>query len=581
MRRAVLVLVGLIVALAAMFAPVVFASSDDAASGTESATITDYQAQFDVARDGTLRATETLRVDFPLYRHGIFRFFDVVDPNNPDARLVPKDIGVTRDGRPDGLDVSTESGGRYVVAKIGDADETITGSHVYVITYTVPGALSAPLSGRDGAQFYWNLIPGGWQMPIERSALTVNLPAAPQDTRCAVGAASDTGCTATTTGKSLMVVTGALEPHTPVTVQSSLDVPAPGRVSVPWSVTLDPVLGRSVWLVVVIGVLAVVAGIAAWLIVRTTHESSPAFPLMYGPPEGIGPAQGAYLLTETVTDDHFAATMLQLGEAGVATLEKDGTTWRISGKDGNWDALDTVTRQAASTLGIAPGQTFVADPDDAEGGKSLRESRRAFDGSVSGWARTAGLMERAGLGGAGRVLLVVGVIAAAVFYFINPFDRSMFGLPFAVFAVVAVPVLAPGAMTFRTKRGRDVWSQLGGFRRVLGTPSSEARFDFSGRHELYTKYIPWAVAFDVADEWAEKYRVANRQEPPTPGYLNTGHGLGVGYGLGSMSSFSSDFTSSVASSISSYEATQQSSSSSGGGGFSGGGGGGGGGGGSW
>ncbi|WP_150116573.1 DUF2207 domain-containing protein, partial [Williamsia herbipolensis] len=108
MRRAVLVLVGFIVALAAMFTPVVFASSDDAASGTESATITDYQAQFDVARDGTLRATETLRVDFPLYRHGIFRFFDVVDPNNPDARLVPKDIGVTRDGRPDGLDVSTE-----------------------------------------------------------------------------------------------------------------------------------------------------------------------------------------------------------------------------------------------------------------------------------------------------------------------------------------------------------------------------------------------------------------------------------------------------------------------------------------
>ena len=33
MRRVVLVLVGLIVALAAMFAPVVFASSDDAASG--------------------------------------------------------------------------------------------------------------------------------------------------------------------------------------------------------------------------------------------------------------------------------------------------------------------------------------------------------------------------------------------------------------------------------------------------------------------------------------------------------------------------------------------------------------------
>ena len=37
-------------------------------------------------------------------------------------------------------------------------------------------------------------------------------------------------------------------------------------------------------------------------------------------------------------------------------------------------------------------------------------------------------------------------------------------------------------------------------------PSSKQRFDFSGRKELYTAYIPWAVAFGCADEWAEKYR---------------------------------------------------------------------------
>ncbi len=42
---------------------------------------------------------------------------------------------------------------------------------------------------------------------------------------------------------------------------------------------------------------------------------------------------------------------------------------------------------------------------------------------------------------------------------------------------------------------------------MLATPSAEERFDFSGRKELYTAYIPWAVAFGVADEWAEKYRI--------------------------------------------------------------------------
>ena len=71
-----------------------------------------------------------------------------------------------------------------------------------------------------------------------------------------------------------------------------------------------------------------------------------------------------------------------------------------------------------------------------------------------------------------------------------------------------------GAGTKRTRQGRDLWSRIGGFHRVLSTPSSQDRFDFSGRQELYTAYIPWAVAFGCADEWAAKYRTETGAEPP-------------------------------------------------------------------
>ena len=57
-------------------------------------------------------------------------------------------------------------------------------------------------------------------------------------------------------------------------------------------------------------------------------------------------------------------------------------------------------------------------------------------------------------------------------------------------------MLASGANTRRTAKGRELWSKVGGFYRVLSTPSSQNRFDFSGRQDLYTAYIPWAVAFD-------------------------------------------------------------------------------------
>jgi uncharacterized membrane protein len=105
------------------------------------------------------------------------------------------------------------------------------------------------------------------------------------------------------------------------------------------------------------------------------------------------------------------------------------------------------------------------------------------------------------------------------------------------------------------------------------------RFDFSGRQDLYTAYLPWAVAFGCAREWADKYRTETGTEPPAPSYLGA---YGAGYVGGDPSAaLVDDFSSTVSSAISAYQATQSSSGGGGGGGFSGGGGGGGGGGGSW
>jgi uncharacterized membrane protein len=186
-------------------------------------------------------------------------------------------------------------------------------------------------------------------------------------------------------------------------------------------------------------------------------------------------------------------------------------------------------------------------------------------------------MTGSGLGSAGGMVVLVAAAAALALVFWNPLDMSATALVPGVFAVLAAPLLAPGAGTRRTASGRELWSRIGGFHRVLSSPSSVERFDFSGRTELYTAYVPWAVALDCADAWAEKYRVETASEPPAPSYLA---GAYVGSTMGSTMTMVDDFSATLDSAISSYQATQ-SSSSSGGGGFSGGGGGGGGGGGSW
>src|SRR3954454_15203648 len=146
------------------------------ATGGETSRITDYLADFDVHPNGDVDVVETLNVDFPISRHGIFRFFDTRDPNDPHNRFLPEQVSISRDGEPENYDRLTESRGRYVTYKIGNADTLLDNTQLYEIRYTIPGALSA---GHDGArtQFYWNLIPQGWEMPITAARLTVHLPA--------------------------------------------------------------------------------------------------------------------------------------------------------------------------------------------------------------------------------------------------------------------------------------------------------------------------------------------------------------------------------------------------------------------
>lgn len=583
MKRAVGWLVGLAVVLLVVFAPAAFydvnLSTEDT---TEPTTITSYVADFDVDDQGDLTATETITVDFPVGdRHGIFRFFDTSSANDSNVRLVPHDITVTQDGEDVPVELLDEDHHRYVNARIGDPSTTLAmGEHTYVISYKIDGVLQPGTDGHE-TQFYWNLVPGGWRQPIQKTDLTVHLPVAGEDVQCAVGNGSSGGCRAKGEGtETLRVRTGSLPPQTPVTVKVGLDMPTPpAGKTLPWSPRFDRVLSQSLVALVVVLVLSVLAGLGGFVLARRARERDPQFPLMYAPPEGIGPAQAAYLVTETVGDEQYVATLLHAAERGAVELDRQGEAWTITDKAGpaGWAGLDEVTSGVAHLLG-GPGTTFVAQPDDVVGGKRLQTEMSSFKANTTSWAKRNGLMVSSGLGGAGALVILVCFVAVVGIAIWNPFDMSALGLVPGLFAVFGAGLAATGAGTKRTRAGRDLWSRAGGFRRILSTPSAQDRFDFSGRQELYTAYIPWAVAFGCADEWAEKYRTEMATEPPVPSYFP--HYYAGAYAGSAISSMVDDFHSTVSSAISSYEATQK-SSSSGGGGFSGGGGGGGGGGGSW
>ncbi len=142
-----------------MLLPALVGGFDDSESdaAAETAVITDYTTDFEVRAAGRMIPNRDPRRRFPAVH----------------ARNLP----------------STERGGRHVVAEIGKGDVSISGSHRYVMTYDIDGVLSPPLNGACGSQFYWNLIPGGWRLPITRATLRVTTPSPPQDTAARPGRA--------------------------------------------------------------------------------------------------------------------------------------------------------------------------------------------------------------------------------------------------------------------------------------------------------------------------------------------------------------------------------------------------------
>ena len=171
------------------------------------------------------------------------------------------------------------------------------------------------------------------------------------------------------------------------------------------------------------------------------------------------------------------------------------------------------------------------------------------------WVAFAALSAFVGIG--------LGVLATKMMWLmISPFALIAAGVSSTIILIVFAQIMP--ARTIAGARAREATL---GFKEFLGRVEEERMKKMITSPEMFERFLPYAMAFGVADEWAKAFEDIYR-EPPT-WYVG-------GTGQFSASSFShsiSDMSSAAASSMSS----SPSSSGSGGGGSSGGGSGGGGG----
>ncbi len=179
-------------------------------------------------------------------------------------------------------------------------------------------------------------------------------------------------------------------------------------------------------------------------------------------------------------------------------------------------------------------------------------------------------------------LFAVPFVAAEIIVGALLYQRAPGHILAAVVVLGGINVLFYHLLERPTLKGRGVLDRLEGFRRFLGA-TEEDRMDRLQRPdrtlELFERYLPYAIALGVENEWASRFEDALEAagERPTEGGYAPGWYAGAA-GAASPGAMTSALGGSLTSSLSSSSAAP-SGGGGGGGGFSGGGGGGGGGGG--
>ena len=208
MRRLLGLLFPLLLTVVGLLWPLVLTgSSRGGAAGADPVEFSSYRADFSVDGAGLMQATETITAEFPSGRHGIFRYFDVANSNDAHIRQVPEIDAITMDGRPVPYELLWQNGERFRVAKIGDPGSFVGyGTHVYRISYRIPGVLDPAATGEHrefastvGAPggpsvFFWNVIPPGWSNVIRDARITVRLPGPVPGAQCSVGTGVGAPC---------------------------------------------------------------------------------------------------------------------------------------------------------------------------------------------------------------------------------------------------------------------------------------------------------------------------------------------------------------------------------------------------
>jgi uncharacterized membrane protein YgcG len=549
--------------------------------------IPSFDARIVVYEDASIEVAERIVYDFgEEERHGIFRVIPYSYQAGTETYTADVSMVAVHDdlGTPLRFTESRDNG--ELTLKIGDPDVTITGMHTYVVTYRVHAPF---LYFDDFDEFYWN-VTGSWPNPIVRASVLVDLPsdATVLDAACYQGARKTTEpCDedqrlVRADGAGYTAAANNLAPREGFTIAVSFPKGAIAVVEKPWAG--ENRTSSYAYLPLGVPIFVLFFMLYWWYTYGRDPAGRRTIVTEFAPPEDVSPALAGIVYNERIEPREISAEIVQLAVDGFIKIHRtekevliftstDYLLERI-GKETPKDPVAALIleklfqnefmtteniagKNVTGTLVSKMRQKFVAERDSII--DALYQS--VLD---DGYFPERPDVVRKRYTAIGVVVAIAGVAAAVI----APGGVfTVFGVA-AAFSGILVGIFAMW-MPSKTRRGVLLKEHLEGFKQYLSVAEKD-RLAFHNAPEktpaLFDKYLPYAMAFDVEDAWAEQFEDIYTEEPTW--HTGSDGDFSSAAFAHSMQAFSTDF-----SAASAPASSGSSGGGSVGGGFGGGGGG--------
>ena len=534
-----------------------------------------------INKDGSLFVKETIsvRAEVNQIKHGIFRTFPTEYQNKQGEKILTEYniLTVVRDGSSEPFHI--EHRNSLDTLYIGDKNHFVSiGEHRYEISYRTNRQVSF---FEDHDELYYNAIGTGWIFPIQQSTVRVSLPGRVLSAKHTsyTGRRGSTASNAYSSFKDpntfIYELAGQLAPQEGFTIVASWQK---GLINAPSQTELaQQNFQIYLPLILTIGIFALSLSIYYILWNQVGKDNlSPSITPLYTPPPGLSPTACQYLKNMGFQPKMLSTVFISLASKRLISINKT---------DGFFSSSYSITKLAdQAEQQLPPEEQVVFDllPNSLDVSRSnskvFRNLQLTLQGSLEQTFDNKYFLPNQWYTYATFPLIGLSYLPLWLSQhgILHSNDNGIVAC-FCLFAINAICWIA-----FRyfipapTDLGRPLVNHIFGFKSYLAVADRERLnlLNAPGETlELFEKYLPFAVALDVANNWATRFSslLASAET-----MNSTSHGgmwyRSFGDDPSSIGSFSKSFESSLAS-ASGQNSSGFSGGSSGGGGGGGGGGG--------